>query len=40
MLALLDKALAVGPDIGIFVGDGPYACEPMVAGLETRGCTS
>ncbi len=34
MLALLDEALAVAhrPDIDIFVGDGHYACEPMVAG--------
>ena len=39
MLALLDEALAVGhrPDIDVFVGDGHYACEPMVKGLDARG---
>ena len=39
MLALLDGALAVEhrPDIDVFVGDGHYACEPMVKGLEARG---
>ena len=39
MLALLDEALAVEhrPDIDVFVGDGHYACEPMVAGLADRG---
>ena len=41
MLALLDEALAVDPDrrpdIRVFVGDGHYACEPMVAGLAARG---
>lgn len=39
MLALLDGALAVGhrPDIGVFVGDGHYACKPMVTGLDERG---
>ena len=38
MLDLLDAALAVAhrPDIRVFVGDGHYACEPMVAGLEAR----
>lgn len=38
MLALLDEALAVGhrPDIDVFVGDGHYACAPMVAGLDAR----
>ena len=25
------------PDIGVFVGDGHYACEPMVTGLDARG---
>ena len=36
---LLDGALAVehGPDINVFVGDGHYACEPMVKGLDARG---
>ena len=39
MLALLDEALAVAhrPDIDVFVGDGHYACEPMVTGLDARG---
>ena len=39
MLALLDGALAVEhrPDIDVFVGDGHYACEPMVTGLDARG---
>ena len=41
MLDLLDGALAVDPDhrpdIRIFVGDGHYACEPMVTGLADRG---
>ena len=39
MLALLDGALAVAhrPDIDVFVGDGHYACEPMVKGLDARG---
>jgi len=38
MLALLDEALAVAhrPDIDVFVGDGHYACEPMVTGLAAR----
>ena len=41
MLALLDEALAMDPDylpdIRIFVGDGHYACEPVVMGLSARG---
>ena len=39
MLTLLDEALAVEhrPDIGVFVSDGHYACEPMVSGLDARG---
>ena len=38
-LTLLDGALAVEhqPDTDVFVGDGHYACEPMVAGLDIRG---
>ena len=38
MLHLLDGALAVEhrPDIDVFVGDGHYACEPMVTGLDAR----
>ena len=39
MLVLLDGALAVEhrPDIDVFVGDGHYACKPMVKGLDERG---
>ena len=39
MPALLDGALAVEhrPDIDVFVGDGHYACKPMVKGLDARG---
>ena len=38
MLALLDEAPTVEqrPDIDVFVGDGHYACEPMVTGLAAR----
>ena len=38
MLALRDEALAVAhrPASDIFVGDGHYACEPMVTGLAAR----
>ena len=36
MPGLLDEALTVGhrPDIDVFVGDGHYACELMVARPE------
>ncbi len=39
MLDLLDEALAVAhrPDSDLFVGDGHYACKPMVTGLAARG---
>ncbi len=38
MLALLDEALTVAhrPASDVFVGDGHYACEPMVTGLAAR----
>ena len=39
MLELLDEALTIEhrPNIDVFVGDGHYACAPMVEGLADRG---